>query len=440
MLDSVLQCILILFALALLAQSVFNIYATLYAWDDLKRMSRARAPRRFEKPHYGFTVLLPARHEEAVIGETLRRLSKAHYPSELVELMVICTEDDTGTIAAARDAIKEHGISNATVTVFSGTPGKSRGMNIGLEAAKHPLVTIFDSEDDVSPEIFNIANTLYLRRHIDVLQCGVQLMDYDSRWYSSHNVLEYFFWFKSRMHFHARMRIVPLGGNTVFFKAKDLLEVGGWDEHGLCEDADIGIRLSVAGKRFDVMYDARHVTKEETPHTVKAFVKQRTRWNQGFLQILQKSEWRRLPSAQQKALILYVLCAPTFMSLVIAATPLLLLIGFMFKLPVAISLLTFVPLFMSLVTMLISLIGLHEFGSDQHLKIKLRSYIWLVLTFLPYQMLLTISAVRAFLREVRGNRGWEKTAHLGKHRQTAIIAEEPERPVPAAANLEAENA
>ncbi len=417
MLADILQLFLVVFAGALLAQSIFNIYVTLYAWDHVKRLRKARAPRTFEKPKHGFTVLLPARHEAAVIGETLRRLSEANYPKDLLELMVICTEDDASTISAAKNAVRRYKISNASVVAFPGKPGKSKGMNIGLAAAKHQLVTIFDSEDDVSQEIFNIANTIYIRKKVDVLQGGVQLMDFNTKWYSAHNVLEYFFWFKSRMHYHADMDIVPLGGNTVFFRASDLKEVGGWDEVGLTEDADIGIRLSIAGKKFGVMYDPRHVTKEETPHTAAAFIKQRTRWNQGFLQILAKGDWKKLDSPKKKMLILYVLGAPTFMSMVIAATPLMLLIGFLFKLPVAISLLTFVPLFMSMVVMLMSIIGLHEFGRDQHVKIRLRHYAMLIVTFLPYQFLLTVSALRAFMREARGNRGWEKTVHLGQHRR-----------------------
>jgi len=412
----VLEVLLGEFALALISPSFFNIYGTLYAWDNPQRMKLAQAPEKFAKPKHGFTVLLPCRNEEAVIGETIYKLSQANYPKSRFELLVICTPDDPGTIAAAKASIKEHKIRNAKVIVFDLPAGKSRGMNIGLSQAKHDLVTIFDSEDDVSPDIFNIANTLYIQREIDVLQCGVQLMDYNNRWYSAHNVLEYFFWFKSRMHFHAKMGIVPLGGNTVFFKATDLKEVGGWDEQGLTEDADLGIRLSLMGKKFDVMYDPAHVTKEETPPSAKIFIKQRTRWNQGFLQILGKKDWKRLATWKQRALILYVLCAPTFMSFVILFSPALVAIGFMFKVSVIVSLLTFIPLFLSLLTILISLIGLYEFGKDQGIKVKWRSYAWLIITFLPYQVILTISAARAFVRERTGSRGWEKTAHVGAHR------------------------
>lgn len=406
-------------ALVLLVQAIASLVQTLYIWDSPDRIRAAGRPDTYEAPRHGFTVLLPARHEAEVIGETLRKLGEARYPRRLVELMVICTADDTATIQAAERARFEHDLSNVTVLVFDGTPGKSRAMNLGLAAAKHELVTIFDSEDDVSPEIFSIVDTIYQRRELDVLQCGVQLMDHDSHWFSAHNVLEYFFWFKSRMHYFAERGAVPLGGNTVFFRASDLRDVGGWDEHGLTEDADLGIRLSIQGKRFGVMYDAEHVTREEVPHSTKAFVKQRTRWNQGFLQILRKGEWLRLPGLRKKVLIGSVLTAPTFMSIVIACAPLFILIGITTKLPVLVSLLSFVPLLLAAVMLSTSVVGLYEFGKDQGLRIGLHRYLLLVLSFIPYQALLMVSAVRASFREVTGKRGWEKTVHTGNHRVAA---------------------
>jgi hypothetical protein len=46
---------------------------------------------------------------------------------------------------------------------------------------------------------------------VAVVQGGVQLMNYQSKWYSVLNVLEYFFWFKSRLHYHARLGMTPPG-------------------------------------------------------------------------------------------------------------------------------------------------------------------------------------------------------------------------------------
>ena len=51
---------------------------------------------------------------------------------------------------------------------------------------------------------------------------GVQLINFHSSWYSLRNCLEYFFWFRSRLHLHAQKGFIPLGGNTVFVRT-DLL-------------------------------------------------------------------------------------------------------------------------------------------------------------------------------------------------------------------------
>ena len=71
--------------------------------------------------------------------------------------------------------------------------------------------------------------------------------------------------------------MIPLGGNTVFMKRSLIERVGGWDEQCLMEDADIGIQFSALGERIRVVYDPRHVTREETPGRRRVVVRRRTR-------------------------------------------------------------------------------------------------------------------------------------------------------------------
>ena len=99
----------------------------------------------------------------------------------------------------------------------------------------------------------------------DVVQAGVQLMNVHTNWWSLRNCLEYYFWFRSRLHFHAEKRFIPLGGNTVFTRTELLREVGGWDPNCLAEDCEIGVRLSTRGAVVAVAYDPQAVTREETP-------------------------------------------------------------------------------------------------------------------------------------------------------------------------------
>jgi glycosyltransferase XagB len=404
----------------LTVQSAYTLYLMLYTWDSPESYMKAKAPDDFLRPTRSFTVMLPARHEEDVIQTTIERVVRANYPSDLLEVVVICKTDDQGTIEKAEQKIallRAEGIQNVRVLTFSTPPtNKPHGLNVGLAATSHEVVTIFDSEDDIHPDIFNVVNTVMLSEKVNVVQSGVQLMNFDSNWYSTLNVLEYFFWFKSRLHYHARTGMTPLGGNTVFFARGVLERAGGWDERNLTEDADVGIRISSMREPVRVVYDDRYVTREETPPTLDHFIRQRTRWSQGFLQTLKKREWARLPNFEQRLLAIYTLAFPTvqavlgFYVLVSVATM------FTIKTPVLIAITLSLPLYLLLAHLLLAVIGLYEFTDAHHLKPTWSTPLTMALTYLPYQWVLSYASVRATVRELRGINNWEKTAHVGAHR------------------------
>ncbi len=409
-------------SLVLFVQSLFSLYLMLYTWEHPERLARSAGPSAFLPPQLSFTVLLPARHEEAVIFETIRRVWAANYPKELLEVVVICHADDEGTIAEAGRAIAAIGSPRVRVEIFARPPiNKPRGLNVGLRRSSNQVVTVFDAEDDIDPNIFNVVNTVMLEEDTGIVQAGVQLMNIRDHWFAIHNALEYFFWFKSRLHFHARVGMIPLGGNTVFVRRPLLERVGGWDENCLTEDADLGLRLSALGESIRVVYDARHVTREETPHSIGQFVRQRTRWHQGFLQVLRKASWRGLALRRQRLLALYTLTYPLFQALLTLLWPVMILTILGLKLPVLATMLSFLPLYALMFQFLASLVGAWMFTREYRLRMPLLMPIAMAITFLPYQLLLGISAVRAAWREARNQTNWEKTRHLGAHRNAPRI-------------------
>ena len=404
-------------SVALSAQSLLSLYLMLYTWEHPARLAASGGPRSFMEPRLSFSVLLPARHEEAVIAATIRRVLEADYPADLLEIVVICHADDRATIAEARRAIHELSADRVRVETFSSGPiNKPRALNIGLACTSNQVVTIFDAEDDVDTSIFDVVNTTMLRERVRVVQAGVQLMNFRDRWFSVHNVLEYFFWFKSRLHFHARVGMIPLGGNTVFISRDVLEQVGGWDDECLTEDADIGIRLSVLGEPIRVVYDSQHVTREETPLDVGALVRQRTRWHQGFLQVLRKRDWLALPTASQRLLAAYTLSYPFFQGLLTLLWPITVAGVLWLRLPVPVVIASFLPLYALCFQLVASLLGAFLFGREYHARIPVLMPVAMAVTFLPYHWLLGLSAARAVYREVRRQNSWEKTAHAGAHR------------------------
>ncbi len=423
MLAAAITGVITIIALALCAQSLFSLYLMLYSWEHPERLEASRAPQSFVAPQISFTALLPARHEEAVIYETIQRVWNANYPSHLLEIVVICHSDDTGTIAEAERAVRRIGSPDVKVETFSTLPiNKPHALNVGLQRTHNQIVTIFDAEDDIDPDIFTMINTVMLKENVGVVQAGVQLMNFDDHWFSIHNCIEYFFWFKSRLHFHAKVGMVPLGGNTVFIKRALLEQVSGWDEHCLTEDAEIGLRLSALNERVRVVYEAQHVTREETPDTVKAFVKQRTRWQQGFLQVLWKGEWLKLPTLAQRALAFYTLSYPYLLALLALFWPLTIAEMVFLKEPVQVSIVAFLPLYLLLLQFVVSAIGAFYFAHEYGRKFTLLNLLSMTITFLPFQWLLSLSSVRAVYRELRKQTNWEKTAHVGAHRQVESLA------------------
>jgi cellulose synthase/poly-beta-1,6-N-acetylglucosamine synthase-like glycosyltransferase len=414
----------LLIILLMVFQAIFNIRLRLYIWEKPEHAWLNHAPTIYRDPCLSFTILLPAKNEERVYRETIQKVYDLNYPKELLQIIAICREDDPGTIAEAQAKIDELGDPNVQLLIYNDYPiTKPHGLNLGLQVARGDVVTIFDAEDEPHPDILNIMNTTMLNDDVDAVQSGVQLMNHNTRWFSFLNVLEYFFWFKSSMHFYANTGITPLGGNTVFVRRELMEQLGGWDEHCLTEDADLGIRLSLAYARIRIIYEDEFVTREETPHTIRQFIRQRTRWNQGFIQIFLKWEWLKLPKLSQRLLAFYVLILPELQALFAILIPVAIVMFILVKFPLWLAMFTFLPLYCLVLGIFLDLAGLHEFLKAHKRKWRWGEALILVLAFLPYQWMLSIGALRAVYRSIKGASNWEKTVHIGQHRSRAVAWE-----------------
>ncbi|MCW2567067.1 MAG: glycosyl transferase [Mycobacterium sp.] len=398
---------------------LFGVALTTLSWMvDSWRTPEASAETAFpppDDPHLSFSLLVPARHEEAVLANTVRRLLQSDHPQ--FEVLVIVGHDDPGTEAVAQQLAADD-VRVRVVVDTNAVKNKPKALNTALPLCRGRVVGVFDAEDEVAPALLRHVDACFRATGAHVVQGGVQLMNLRSSWWSLRNVLEYFFWFSSRLHYHARARFIPLGGNTVFVRTDLLRKAAGWDPHCLAEDCELGVRLSSWGARVVVAFDPALATREETPPTLQGLFKQRTRWNQGFLQVLRKGEWRRLPTRAQRALAVYLLAMPFAQAATGLLLPISLFTMIFVKTPDLFVMLTFLPLLPTLATIAVEVVGLREFGRVFGIRIRVRDYALLVAGTLPYQIILAAAAVRASYREVRGVRTWEKTEHVNAHRLT----------------------
>lgn len=391
-----------------------NLWWALHAWrspeihEAIGKSPAERADRTT------FSAIVPFRHEaESVVCATVGRLL-AQTHSEL-QIVLSVGHDDPESCRIGRRLAEEHPDRIVLSIDSSEVKNKPKQLNTALPQCTGEFVTILDAESLAHPELLEHAARVLASTGSEVLQAGVQLVNHRTTWFSLRNCLEYFFWFRSRLHLHAQHGFIPLGGNTLFIRRALLTEMGGWDDRMLTEDCDLGVRISTRGIGVAVSYDARLVTREETPDTVRALVKQRSRWNQGFLQVLDKQDWRRLPHRRQRVLARYTLIQPYLQALTFAVLPFAIFAALFLQLPLALAMLTFAPLLPIAATLLFEAAALREFGAELDLPVGAREYARLAGSLLPYQAVLGFAAFRAMVRHRRGHNSWEKTPHAGNH-------------------------
>lgn len=409
-----LYIVLTVVSLSLFAVAASTLWWMLHAWRDPETLVDTGFSREPGEPQLSFSLLVPARHEEVVLEHTLELLRRLDHPS--YEVLAIVGHDDEGTAEVARRVAARDPDKVRVVVDHNWPKNKPLGLNTALPHCRGEITGVFDAEDEVDPRLLRVVDGAFRAENADVVQGGVQLMNFQSSWFSLRNCLEYFFYFRSRLHLQERHGFIPLGGNTVFIRTALLREVGGWDAACLAEDCDLGVRLSTMGKRIAVSYDAHLVTREETPDTVRGLLKQRTRWNQGFLQVLRKGDWRQLPSRRQRMLARYSLSQPFLQAIAGIAIPIAIATALFADVPVMLAMLTFLPAVPTIAMVVFELVGLREFCRVYYLRPRWSDYAKLILGTPPYQVVLAAASLRAVWRELRGQRGWEKTSHAGLHR------------------------
>src|SRR5215212_8060898 len=382
------------------------------AWRTPASLAESRLRGADLDPAHSFSLIVPARHEERVLETTLSHLANTDHPA--FEVLVVVGTDDPATREVAERVADRHPGVVKVVLDDSWPKSKPKALNAALPYCNGTVTGVFDAEDDVHPALLRRVDQCFQTRHADVVQAGVQLMNFGSSWITVRNVLEYYFWFRSRLHFHARNGFIPLGGNTVFVRTPVLRAVSGWDPECLAEDCELGVRLSSLGAHTVVFYEPELATREECPPTLGAFARQRTRWNQGYLQTLSRGYWRRLPF-RQRALGLFTLAMPYLMAVVWLTIPVAIATVLVVKAPVPITLISFLPALPMVSLLAVEVAGLGDFCRAYGERASARDYARLVLGLPLYQAVLAFAAARAVVREVRGDRGWEKTAHLGLH-------------------------
>jgi cellulose synthase/poly-beta-1,6-N-acetylglucosamine synthase-like glycosyltransferase len=229
------------------------------------------------------SIMVPLFCEKEIAGALIKRLSRLTYPKALLDVMLVLEEQDHITCQTLEHTTLPSWMRVIKVPEYGGLKTKPRALNFALDFCRGDIIGIWDAEDAPSPDQIDVVVSHFAQADKDVV-CLQGKLDYynpNANWLARCFSIEYASWWRIILPGLVRMGLViPLGGTTLFFKRKELGELGGWDAHNVTEDADLGVRLARAGYRAELIDT---VTYEEANCRTWPWIKQRSRWLKGFL-------------------------------------------------------------------------------------------------------------------------------------------------------------
>lgn len=250
-----------------------------------------------------YTILLPVRNEKyIVINNLLNSLYNLDYPQDKLDIKLIVDVDDKETIDVAQKLLTKFNFDLIIVPDFK-VKSKPMSLNYTLKFAKGKFLTIYDAED--RPEKYQLRKAIEKFNKLDE---NVVCLQASLNFYNKYdNILSYYFSIEYSMWFDYTINSIntfatffPLGGTSNHFRIDKLKQVGGWDGYNMTEDAELGIRLAKANYKISTL---NSITEEECPTTIKAWLKQRSRWLKGFAQTFCEHLLLSRPISSNKSLI-----------------------------------------------------------------------------------------------------------------------------------------
>lgn len=355
-----------------------------------------------------FSIIIPTKDEELVVGRCLESITNIDYPKDQVQVIVIDGDSEDNTVKICSEF--SHKYPNMVKVICeNASKGKPAALNIALSHVNGEIVAVFDADSVPEPDV--------LKKVASYFSCNSKLMAIQGRTTSLNersNILtrviamEEKAWFQALLSGREKMQLfVPLNGSCQFVKRTVLEELGGWDENSLTEDVELALRL--VEKNHLIKYAPDISSGQETPNGLKDLVRQRVRWYRGYMETALKYG-RLLNTLNRRTLDAEISLGGPFMMVIS-------LLSYINWFLVAIFLsqnnlaLNFTGLVITLTA--ISLISIGIAISASQKPIRLRNALWIPSIYLYWLMQMLIASW-AFLKLVfRRKRVWTKTVKKG---------------------------
>ncbi|WP_375493917.1 glycosyltransferase family 2 protein [uncultured Jatrophihabitans sp.] len=409
-------------------------YAALFV-VSLRRPGADTAPPGWESPL--MIVVVPARNEEQVIGDTITNLRGLDYAGACRILVVDDASTDTTAALIAEHAAQDPRVRLLSRTAEQGGRGKSDVLNHAYRLIRDAALAgdpwlegrgpsdivyaIVDADGRLEKDSLSVVAPYFIDSSVGSTQVGVRIYNAGDSTLARMQDMEFVGFTYLVQIARDRIGSSGLGGNGQFTRLAALMTLGDspWKMTALTEDLDLGLRLIEAGWRTRFCH---HTTVAQQGLTKwRPLLRQRTRWIQGHYQC-----WSHIPRlARAKGaslagrfdLVTYLFLVVTVVVISLSMTASVASsLGFV---KITSSFLSFVPqgLPLRITSLVLSLLPLATFMLTYQ-KNSRHPYKWwevptFALVFSAYSYVWIVTTARAWTRMLLRRNGWVKTPRVG---------------------------
>ncbi|MFP3201594.1 MAG: glycosyltransferase family 2 protein [Sulfolobus sp.] len=384
-----LYVIIAMFSILVSSWSVYNSFLAIYGltW---------KGDQRKEYSGKTFSIMIPAKNEEKVLGRLLDRLVNLEYDKSKYEVIVLEDGSTDNTYNICKKYEDMYDIIRCIKLEKSQVPnGKSRALNVGLKLAKYEIIGIFDADSVPKLDILSYASATFSDDNVVAVQGKLVPINVRESIITRFASLEELF---HEYSIAGRSRLglfVPLEGTCTFIRKSTLEELGGWNEYTLTEDLDLSLKITSMG--YKIVYNPSMIMWREVPTNLRWLIRQRLRWYRGHFEISMRIPGKIDPKIIDGALIVGT---PVFMVLNIVNYSLIIIYPSSLFI-IATAFVTSASFISFLTAVIISRKHLIEF-----------EYSFLSLIYMNFVVLLNFIAI--ILEIIRAPKVWIKTERSGK--------------------------
>ncbi len=265
------------------------------------RFAARRDPRGGPRPP--FVLVVPAHNEEVVVGATLADLIRLDYERYCVIVVNDGSTDETSERARAFESTGRVLVVDRPAEIAG--RGKGAVLNEGYQvlnellerndpfvegwSADEVVVGVVDADGHLEPNALNEIADLFAEPDVAAVQMGVVIGNAQDGLIARCQDLEFTGFSQLAQAARDRIGSVGLGGNGQFTRLAALRSLHRlpWTDC-LTEDLDLGLHLKRQG--WEIRFCRTTAVTQQGVRTVRAWLRQRTRWAQGHYQC-----WDHIP-------------------------------------------------------------------------------------------------------------------------------------------------